>query len=857
MNETSACIDGHKKISLHTDHFKINKFYGPNDPSFLQVYPEIVRMAEGAEEMLRRRRSPKAIPDDRNAQPEQLLKFLRALKVMNAKDVLSGIKRQKGERVLNTCGWILKREELSAWGAAADPQLFFITGSPGIGKTMMSTFLINELQKKVERAPGKALAYFFCDDKDQGRKTPISLLRSLIWQILLQRNELFDKIKSDFEAQGDTIAESSSTLWRILEGMLRDERAGEVFILIDALDECDRSMRNELLVCIRELFQSSSTAQAGKFKFLVTSRPEDDIVEELNDVGTRLSMNSTSVNNDLSNYIDSEVDRLAKRKKYTPRVKERVAAVLKKEANGTFLWVSLMIADLDKEPHMSNVESKLKRLPKGLNETYSRILNENISEEMREDVQFLLHSMVAAQRPLKKKEIASAFAVWKDGCVLTSEDLDEYMDICLACSSIIYLDVRNDDNYTTINFCHQSVKDFLLDDHNGLQSAWYHTSRDRANLVLFQVCWNYLSAKAFNHGNAIAHYVSRRGTEYLVEKQNWQMNQYIWEYPLLEYAHGEWEHHAIASSPALFDMFGINTAKQPVTSYPNVLHKLAVKTADAPTLRDAWLLRAVEGGRQDEVKLLHEQGANLDVQDEEGRTSLSWAAGARNEAVTRLLLNTGKVEVNLRDETGRSPLLLAVALGHEVVTRLLLNTGKVEADSRDVDGRSPLSWAAGGGHEAIARLLLSTGKVEADSRDRDGISPLSLATKWGRTRVAELLLNTGEVEADSRDKYGRSPLSYAAWWGQKSVAELLLKTGKVDVDSKDRDGISPLFWTAKGIRSPLSNCAKGCDHKGVAKLLYRTCKVEVSSKDKTIRFPIAWEIEVRDPRGALAVSRRK
>ncbi|OBT65186.1 hypothetical protein VE03_04700 [Pseudogymnoascus sp. 23342-1-I1] len=64
VNETSACIDGHRKISLHTDHFKINKFYGPDYPSFLQVYPEIVRMAENAKEILRRRRNPKAIPDD-------------------------------------------------------------------------------------------------------------------------------------------------------------------------------------------------------------------------------------------------------------------------------------------------------------------------------------------------------------------------------------------------------------------------------------------------------------------------------------------------------------------------------------------------------------------------------------------------------------------------------------------------------------------------------------------------------------------------------------------------------------------------------------------------------------------------
>lgn len=505
------------------------------------------------------------------------------MKVMNAKDVLSDIKRRKGGRVGNTCEWILKQEKFSAWGAAANPGLFFITGSPGIGKTMMSTFLVDELQKKVERAPGKTLAYFFCDDKDQDRKTPIAILRSLIWQILLQRNELFDKIKPDFDAQGNTIVESFSTLWRILKGMLQDERASEVFILIDAFDECDKSMRKGLLTCIRELFQSSPTAQTGKFKFLITSRPENDILEELSDVGTRLLMNSASVNNDLSIYIDSTVDQLAKRKGYAPALKEMVQNALKNEAESTFLWVSLMLADLEKEPKY-NVKHKLKRLPKGLNETYTQILNENISSEAREDVQFLLLIMVAARRPLRKNEIASAFAVWKDGLVLANQDVDEYTDVWLLCSSLIHLDGAIDDDSATINFCHQSVKDFLLDDHDGPQSAWYHTYRDHANLLFFQVCWNYLGAEAFDRGIIF----SFKDFEYYYEFA-WTTKQgrLYQKHPLLRYACTKWGDHAAASLPALFDMFRISSGKEPTARYPNVLRQLTIDVADAPTLCDA------------------------------------------------------------------------------------------------------------------------------------------------------------------------------------------------------------------------------------------------------------------------------
>ncbi|KAF2175472.1 hypothetical protein K469DRAFT_533281, partial [Zopfia rhizophila CBS 207.26] len=66
---------------------------------------------------------------------------------------------------------------------------------------------------------------------------------------------------------------------------------------------------------------------------------------------------------------------------------------------------------------------------------------------------------------------------------------------------------------------------------------------------------------------------------------------------------------------------------------------------------------------------------------------------------------------------GRTPLSWAAGGGHEAVVKLLLETGKVEVDSKDrKSGQTPLSWAAEGGHEAVVKLLLETGKVEVDSK---------------------------------------------------------------------------------------------------------------------------------------------
>jgi ankyrin repeat protein len=73
--------------------------------------------------------------------------------------------------------------------------------------------------------------------------------------------------------------------------------------------------------------------------------------------------------------------------------------------------------------------------------------------------------------------------------------------------------------------------------------------------------------------------------------------------------------------------------------------------------------------------------------------------------VVKLLLETGKVDVDSKDTTGRTPLSWAAGRGHEAVVKLLLETGMVDVDSKDTTGQTPLSWAAGGGHETVVKLL--------------------------------------------------------------------------------------------------------------------------------------------------------
>ena len=52
--------------------------------------------------------------------------------------------------------------------------------------------------------------------------------------------------------------------------------------------------------------------------------------------------------------------------------------------------------------------------------------------------------------------------------------------------------------------------------------------------------------------------------------------------------------------------------------------------------------------------------------------------------------------------------------GHETIVKLLLDTGKVDVNVKNSAGWTPFSLAVQDGHEAVIKLLLSTGKVITD-----------------------------------------------------------------------------------------------------------------------------------------------
>ncbi|KAF4331691.1 ankyrin, partial [Fusarium beomiforme] len=137
----------------------------------------------------------------------------------------------------------------------------------------------------------------------------------------------------------------------------------------------------------------------------------------------------------------------------------------------------------------------------------------------------------------------------------------------------------------------------------------------------------------------------------------------------------------------------------------------------------------------------------------------------------------------------------AAGRGDGAIVKLLLDTGKVDIDSQDKDGKTPLSWAARRGHEAIVKLLLDTGQVDIDSQDKNDRTPLSWAVENGWCGIVELLVESG-VDVKGTCGTGWTPLQLAAWNAQSEVERLLWSRGASV--SRDFFGIEMLFSHQSG-----------------------------------------------------------
>jgi ankyrin repeat protein len=186
---------------------------------------------------------------------------------------------------------------------------------------------------------------------------------------------------------------------------------------------------------------------------------------------------------------------------------------------------------------------------------------------------------------------------------------------------------------------------------------------------------------------------------------------------------------------------------------------------------DDWtpLHYAAMEGRANAVQHLIDNGADINMKDNDGETPLYYAIMNGYTDIAVLLINSG-ADVTDKGINGLTPLHEAAAWGNAVVVKMLIDHG-ANINARDNFGRTPLKHAVIKGHTNIVKLLIEHNS-DVNIKNNDGWTPLYCAVVEGFTDIVQLLVEAG---ADIHEKInqGRTPMEYAIWKGQNDIVELL------------------------------------------------------------------------------------
>lgn len=187
-----------------------------------------------------------------------------------------------------------------------------------------------------------ASAYYYFDFNDISKQDAGNFLASIIAQLSSQMNsipsalkELYDRCKAQHRASMDELKEtfySIAKTFRVKEGGEDSGQAANVFIVIDALDECPAgSPRDSCL----ELLTEFNSWSLPNLHLLVTSRREPDIEAALISLTPSIiPIHDANVGVDIGLHISRQLEKDPKLNQWPDNVKAQIQDTLMAEANG-------------------------------------------------------------------------------------------------------------------------------------------------------------------------------------------------------------------------------------------------------------------------------------------------------------------------------------------------------------------------------------------------------------------------------------------------------------------------------------------------------------------------------------------
>ncbi|KAI0107446.1 hypothetical protein GGR51DRAFT_570813 [Nemania sp. FL0031] len=383
VEKESGVLDypGETSSSLMADHHGMAKFETPLDSNFTNVTNVLRWLMKNLDSPKHTisanftmvEASSKIDPNDIEDSSESEVDRLR--KILGITDSIEEENDYFTERIMQgSCQWLLRRKGVTEWLSTSrdSSQILWITGPPGSGKSILSSFIIGLLRSRP--SVHSCQHHFFLGGHRQ-KRTVSYLLRSIAFQAAVSlpdfRARLIDLHKgTDITFEREKV----SFIWeKIFEGLLlRIPDQPAMFWVIDGLDEAE-SPTNFLKLL-------SKTKSVVKLNVMLVSRATKDIS---NDVAhllpsiTHETVTPSDTAEDIREYVGAAIQRIFPSESRRDEIVQDIVT----KASGSFLWVKLALEKLkDNWYTQDDITKTLDELPIGMEPLYERMM-QSISQQ--------------------------------------------------------------------------------------------------------------------------------------------------------------------------------------------------------------------------------------------------------------------------------------------------------------------------------------------------------------------------------------------------------------------------------------------------------------------------------------------
>ena len=168
-----------------------------------------------------------------------------------------------------------------------------------------------------------------------------------------------------------------------------------------------------------------------------------------------------------------------------------------------------------------------------------------------------------------------------------------------------------------------------------------------------------------------------------------------------------------------------------------------------PTTGETPLMLAAEAGDLPLVKLLLEEGADVNMERFYRFTALHLAAGNGHTSVVRVLVDVPGINLDIPSMRGDTPLIEAAASGYTNIVQVLVDAGanvnfNYQKSARAYfAGQTPLMIAAEHGLTDIVKILLDVPTIELNLVNNEGLNALMLAARNEHSEIVEMIIQAG------------------------------------------------------------------------------------------------------------------